>query len=146
MENNLTIALALVGVALVGMLLMLTTPAPDTTTSDTPSFAVATLQDLKRYPLVTVRPSQPGELGKDVVVRLPDNDLVVVLRPISRETYNSFQVQAIAPELIEWQMLAAALQSPAVDEVDFSALPTDLVLFLKTKVNEISGFSVFETD
>ena len=146
MENNLIIALTLVGLALVGMLLMLTTNQnPAISVSGTPAFVVATLEDLKHYPAVK-DPSPRIEVVRQFAVRLPDNDLVVVLRPILREEYNSFQVQAIAPELIEWQMLATALQAPTADEVDFTALPADLILFLKVKINEISGFSVFETD
>lgn len=136
MNNHLTLVLGVVGVALAGMLVYLTTTrTPERQALETPAFSVATLADLKGYPDV-------GAEGW-VAVRLPQNDRVVVIRPLEQTEYNSFQVQAIAPELIEWQMLAATLVVPQLDAVDFSNLSPDLVFFLKARVNEISGFEVF---
>ena len=138
MNNHLTLVLGVVGVALVGMLVYLTTTrTPGVQALETPAFSVATLTDLKAYPVL----GQSAEHW--VAVRLPQNDRVVVLRPLEQSEYNSFQVRAIAPELIEWQMLAAALVLPQLDEVDFSTLSPELMLFLKARVNQISSFEVF---
>lgn len=138
MNNHLTLVLGVVGVALAGMLVYLTTTrTPERQALETPALSIATLADLKAYP--DVRPNA----GRWVAVRLPQNDQWVVLRPLEQSEYNSFQVRAIAPELIDWQMLAAALVLPQLDEVDFSTLPPDAVFFLKARVNQISGFEVF---
>lgn len=136
MDNNLTIALAVVGAALVGMLLMLTFGHDATNeVPPTPAYAVATLGDLQGTSVQARSPT--------VAVRLPDAEVVVVLRPILQSEFDAAQVQAIAPQLIEWQLLAAALVAPQIDPVDISTLPPKLVRFLKAKVNEISGFAVF---
>ncbi|MEA1871512.1 MAG: hypothetical protein U9N00_04905, partial [Candidatus Bipolaricaulota bacterium] len=57
--------------------------------------------------------------------------------------YGSFQVQAIGYQLIEQQMLAAAIVSPLVGEADVAALSQELINFLQQQVNAISGFDVF---
>jgi hypothetical protein len=67
----------------------------------------------------------------------------VILRPISESEYGSFQVQAIGYQLIEQQMLAAAIVSPLVGEADVAAFSQELIDFLQQQVNAISGFDVF---
>ena len=138
MNNHLTLVLGVVGVALAGMLVYLTaTRTPEIQALETPAFSVATLTDLKAYPDL----EQSAEHW--VAVRLPQNDRMVVLRPLEQSEYNSFQTRAIAYEIIEWQMLAAALVLPQLDDVDFSTLSPELMFFLKARVNQISGFEVF---
>jgi|GEM_PF-5477219 len=104
--------------------------------------SVAEVEDLLQYPTVF---QEEGLSRSFYTVRLPQTELVVVLRPITEDKYASFQVRAIGYEIIEQQMLAAALVLPAVDEVDVAGFPSELVSFLQQKVNEISGFEVFET-
>jgi len=93
----------------------------------------------------------PGEVGDDAqsmeqplyAVILPDTYLCVILRPISESEYGSFQIQAIGYQLIEQQMLAAAIVSPLVGEADMAAFSQELIDFLQQQVNAISGFDVF---
>jgi len=99
---------------------------------------VATLSDLN---------GRPGVGDEAVVsqyaVRLPNSDWVVVVRPLDQSEVASYQVQAIAPQLIEWQLLAAAIVSPPTDELDVASLPAELVRYLEGKINDLSGFEVF---
>jgi len=115
--------------------------APLIPSSEEPTLLVATVEDLTQYPNIV---QEEGLLSRLLyAARLPQTDLVVVLRPITESEYASFQVQAIGYEIIERQMLAAALVLPVVDEVDVASFPPELVSFLQQKVNEISGFEVF---
>jgi len=68
---------------------------------------------------------------------------VVIIRPITESEYGSFQVQAISHQIIEQEMLAAAIVVPGITPSDVAALPSDLVAFLQQQVNAISGFDVF---
>ena len=68
---------------------------------------------------------------------------VVGVRPGHNPEYGSFQVQAVAPEMIDQQMLAAAIVLPVVGPADVAAFSPDLLRLLQTTVNEISGFTVF---
>ena len=99
---------------------------------------VATLSDLN---------GRPGVGDEAVVlqyaVRLPQSDWVVVVRPLSQSEVDAYQIQAIAPQLIAWQLLAAAIVSPPTDELDVASLPADLVRYLEGKINDLSGFEVF---
>lgn len=136
--DNLTIMLGAVGVVLVGMLVFITSQQdPVADLISTPTFAIASFEDLGQYPDLT---SESSEL---YAVRLPDNDLMVVLRPLSRTEVRELQQQRIAQQLIDWQLLALAIVTPSVGEIDVSEFPSDLILFLKLKLNEISGFEIF---
>ena len=77
------------------------------------------------------------------VVPLPASELVVILRPLSREEYNSYQVRAVSYDVIEREMLAAAVILPALRIGDIAALPGSLIAFLRGAVNDLSGYPVF---
>ena len=77
------------------------------------------------------------------VAVLPEVDLVVILRPITESEYGSHQIQAVSSQMIDQQLLAAALVLPVVTAGDVAAFSLDLVLFLQGIVNRISGFDVF---
>lgn len=103
-------------------------------------FRIADLQDLISYP----EGGETSPHGEDrYSVALPGTELAVVLRPITEAEYNSFQIQAIGYQLIEQQMLAAAIVSPKLEEGDITVLPLDLTTFLKAQIITISGFDVF---
>lgn len=145
MDNNLLIALAVVGAALAAMLVVLTTDLdPLADLASTPTFAVASASDLRLYPTTLSTSTSPAQ--GHVTVRLPDNDLSVVLRPLTQSEVDSAHTQAIAMQLIEWQLLADALVMPTLDTVEIAELPEELLTFLKVKVNEISGFNAFDIE
>jgi hypothetical protein len=102
---------------------------------------VADLQSLYEYP--DAEASKIVAIERHYVVVLPGTDLVVLLRPISEEEYVSYQVRAIAYEIIEWEMLAAAFIEPKLEAWDIAGLGSELESFLKRQVNVISGFAVF---
>lgn len=104
-------------------------------------FRLASVKDLAGYPHLVVSGDAEVRL---FVILLPETDLALVLRPISEWEYGSFQVRAVGYQIIEWEMLAAAVVLPVLEPKDVAALPPDLVLFLKRAVNEISGFTVFD--
>lgn len=76
-------------------------------------------------------------------VPLPASELVVILRPLPREEYNSYQVRAISYDVIEREMLAAAIVLPVLEMGDIAALPGSLIAFLRGAVNDLSGYPVF---
>ncbi|RLE30592.1 hypothetical protein DRJ54_02365 [Candidatus Acetothermia bacterium] len=85
-----------------------------------------------------------GEPGTELyVLALPEARLAVIIRPLSREEYGAFQIQAIGHQLIERQMLAAALALPRLGEGEIAALPPEVVELIQRAVNEVSGFTVF---
>jgi len=136
--DNLTIVLGVVGAVLVGMLVFLTGQQdPLADLINTPTFAIADLEALGQYPDTT------ADVPQHYAIRLPANDLMVVLRPLNRSEVRTIQQQDIAPQLIDWQLLSTAIVTPAVEDIDVSEFPGDLVLFLKLKLNEISGFEIF---
>lgn len=105
-------------------------------------YRLAELQDLLIYP--DGLPENVEIVGALFVVCLPMNDLAVILRPISESEYGTYQIRAIGYEIIECQMLAAAIVLPHVAEEDVAGFDPELVRFLKQQVNVISGFEVFE--
>lgn len=111
---------------------------------ETPSlYRLADLKDIIKYPEIIPKEEKPA--GKQIfLLVLPDTKLAVILRPISEAEYGSFQVQAIGYQIIECQMLAAAIVLPSIKEGDIAGLAPDLVIFLKRQVNIISGFDVFD--
>jgi hypothetical protein len=76
-------------------------------------------------------------------VSLPASPLVVILRPLPREEYNSYQVRAVSYDVIEREMLAAAVVLPVLEMGDVAALPASLIAFLRNAVNDLSGYHVF---
>ncbi len=105
-------------------------------------FTVATAGELTAYPeSVPTNNRLADQLF--YVIQLPGTKLVVVLRPIAAEEYGSYQVQAIGHQIIERQVLAAAIVLPLVTAADIAGISPDLVLFLEQQVNAISGFPVF---
>ena len=130
--------LILVGVFIVGIV-----PSLAVAHEAEPSlFTVATVSDLAAYPESVPASKRPAE-GLLYVTTLPESKLVVILRPITPEEYGSFQVQAVGHQIIERQMLAAAIVFPLVTDADIVGFSPELILFLEQRVNAISGFSVF---
>jgi len=104
-------------------------------------FPVAGLNELLAYPVAIPSSERPADL---YVTALPEGGVVVVLRPIGESEYASFQIQAIGYQMIEQQMLAAAIVLPFVTPADAAGFSKALSDFLKARVNEISGFGVFD--
>jgi len=67
----------------------------------------------------------------------------VVIRPITEEEYGSYEIQATGHEIIEQQLLAAAIVLPALSPSDVAGFSDPLADYLKRMVNWVSGFSVF---
>lgn len=105
-------------------------------------FRLAGLEDLTCYPAALSESS--ASVGQLFVVAIPEGDLAVILRPITESEYGAFQVQAIDYEIIERQMLAAAIVLPRAAEQDVAGFSLELVGFLRQQVNAISGFEVFD--
>jgi len=105
-------------------------------------YLLAGLDDLESYPqpLPAERVSAAERL---YAIVLPETEQVVLLRPILETEYGSFQVQAIASELIDAQMLAAAMVLPVIAAEDVFTFSDELLVLLQTAVNQISGFPVF---
>jgi len=103
---------------------------------------VACIDDLVGYPNAVLEEGKAPE-GQSYAVSLPGSALVVVLRPIPRGEYFSYQVRAISYDVIELEMLAAAVILPALEISDIAALPASLVGFLRGEVNALSGYRVF---
>ena len=105
-----------------------------------PLLRLAGLGDLPCRPAVL---SESGtSVGQLFVVIIPGSGLAVILRPITESEYGAFQVQAIGYEIIERQMLAAAIVLPRAAEQDVAEFSLELVGFLRQHVNSISGFEV----
>lgn len=154
MNNTLIIALLVAALALAGTLLLVweRSPGPAIAPSESVELGVspyagtvspvALVEELWQYP--STAPEEEGLLEQRLYsVHLPDTNLSVVLRPITESEYASFQVQAIGYEIIERQMLAAAVVLPTIEEEDVLGFPFDLISFLEQKINEISGFELF---
>lgn len=131
----------MIGVALIAVLGMTGAALAAQPVGETALFRLASVKDLAGYPRLVV----PGETDVRLfVILLPETDLALVLRPISEWEYGSFQVRAVGYQIIEWEMLAAAVVLPVLEPGDLAALPPELILFLKRAVNGISGFTVFD--
>ena len=105
-------------------------------------FRLAELEDLAGYPETLTKSVTPG--SQLFAIGLPESDLAVILRPIAEPECGAFQIQTIGYEIIEQQMLAAAIVLPRVDGEDVVGISLELVEFLKQQVNAISGFEVFD--
>ncbi len=103
---------------------------------------IATPGELLQYPLPLYDEGIPLS-ERLFVVALPESDLAVVIRPITEEEYGSYEVQAIGHEMIEQELLAAAIVLPALCPSDVAGFSAELADYLKGMVNWISGFSVF---
>jgi hypothetical protein len=66
-----------------------------------------------------------------------------VLRAMPRSEWGSFQVRAVSWDVIEREMLAAAVVQPAITPADAAGIAPDLSALLKRAINEASGFEVF---
>ncbi|UCF10017.1 MAG: hypothetical protein JSW65_08150 [Candidatus Bipolaricaulota bacterium] len=86
------------------------------------------------------RPESGPEL---YAVPLPGRPLAVLLRPISEEEFGGFMVQAVDWQMIEAEILAAAVAWPSLTAPDVLGLPPEIRDHLRAAVNEISGFEVF---
>jgi len=104
---------------------------------------LATAQELLEYPS-PLSTEQTPLVERLFIVELPQTNLVVILRPISESEYGSFQVQSIDAQMIDLQILAAAIVLPAVTPSDVAAFPAQLQMRLRQAVNRISGFAVFD--
>lgn len=104
---------------------------------------IARVEELAQSPAISLDEGKLEE-GRLYAVSLPEGDLVVVLRPITREEYGSYQVRAMSYDVIEREMLAAAIVLPSLDALDVAGLPASLVGFLRSQVNALSGFEVFQ--
>jgi hypothetical protein len=93
-------------------------------------YELAKAEDLLYYPGEVSNDAQSMEQLLYAVI-LPNTYLCVILRPISENEYGSFQVQAIGYQLIEQQMLAAAIVSPLIGEADVAAFSQELIDFLQ---------------
>lgn len=109
-------------------------------------------QELLIYRLATsgdLMESAAAALGSDrtgeglFVVAIPESGFAVVIRPITVDEYGSYQVQAIAPEMIELQILAAAMVLPAMATEDIGAIDESTLELLKRAVNHVSGVIIF---
>lgn len=106
-----------------------------------PGKEIVTVEQLLSYPNIQEAPQPPAKGQR--CVRLPGTDLSVKLRPITREEYGSFMVQAVGWEIIENQLLAMAIVAPLLGEEEAARLAPQLRDFLKQQINELSGFAVF---
>lgn len=130
-------ALRIAGIAALAALLLGSLNAPE------PELRrIAEIFELAPDGCETSAESEP-RAGRLYAIALPGGELAVILRAISEEEYGSYQVQAIAPEMIDLQMLAAALVLPEATEADVAGFPDQLRTFLHRRVNEVSGFAVF---
>ena len=130
-KKRLILSIAVALVVMVGM----------NAIADVVRYAIADTEDLLSYPHIVSRDEQQAE--QLFAVLLPGTDRVLIMRPITKSEYGSFQVQAIGYQIIEQEMLAAAIVVPIVTPADVATLPSDLLTFLQQQVNKISGFDVF---
>ncbi|MCD6495243.1 hypothetical protein J7K60_04230 [Candidatus Bipolaricaulota bacterium] len=105
-------------------------------------YAIASAEELRSFTHVASDDNLQAE-HQLFAVLLSGTDLVVIMRPLTESEYASFQVQAIGYQIIEQEMLAAAIVMPVATPADVAAFSSDLVTFLQQQVNEISGFDVF---
>jgi len=136
--------LSLIILLLLGTIVSVLWGAASEQGDDAVVYPVADLRSLHGY-----SDAKTGEVGATerlYAVVLPGSDMAVVLRPISEKEYTSYQTRAIAYQIIEWDMLAAAFVEPRIEEGDVAGLSAELVSFLKRRVNAISGFAVFSTE
>jgi len=131
----------MIGVVLIAILGMTGAALATQPAGEVSLFRLASVKDLAGYPHLVVSGDAEVQL---FVILLPKTDLAVVLRPISEWEYGSFQVRAVGYQVIEWEMLAAAIVLPVLEPEDLASLPPEVVLLLKRAVNEISGFTVFD--
>jgi hypothetical protein len=105
-------------------------------------YQLASVNDLTQYPLL-LSPEMTPMAERLYTLILPDTDRSIVLRPLPETEYGSYQVQAIAAEMIDQQMLAATIVLPVVSEAEIAAFNPGLVALLEQAVNQISGYTVF---
>lgn len=117
--------------------------------------AAETPQTVPRYPLASRADLHLSSAGCGCrvppdggpalfAVPLPGRDTAVLLRPLTEEEVASYLVQAIDWQLIEAEILAAALVWPSLTAGDLFGLPPEINDHLRRAVNEISGFEVLQ--
>ncbi len=104
-------------------------------------YAIMSAEELINFPRAV--PDEENAGTKLYAVLLRETDRVLIMRPLTKGEYGSFQVQAISYQIIEQEMLAAAIVMPVVTLSDVASLSSELVTFLQRQVNAISGFDVF---
>lgn len=94
------------------------------------------------FPIAPVESLLGREAGPAAlhVLVLPDGS-AVVLRPLSPEEYGAFQIRAVAPEVIEREMLASCIVLPRVTPGEVGN--TGAWGLIKWAINAVSGFTVF---
>lgn len=105
-------------------------------------YLLAGLDELTSYPQ-SLSAERASVADRVYAVVLPETERVVLLRPILETEYGSFQVQAINSQLIDAQMLAAAIVLPVIAPEDVFAFSEELLVLLQRSVNQISGYPVF---
>ncbi len=97
------------------------------------------------YPVFSLADLSVEDEGakEDLYVLLLPDDRALVLRPLSREEFASFQIQAVGYEQIEREMLAACIVLPKLDAGAISQIPRAILSVIKRAINTISGFDVF---
>ncbi len=97
------------------------------------------------YPVFSLADLSAGDEGtkQNLYVLLLPDDRALILRPLSREEFASFQIQAVGYEQIEREMLAACIVLPKLDAGAISQIPREILSLIKRAINAISGFDVF---
>ena len=122
--------------------LMLVATTTNISVAEVISYTIADTEDLISFPQIASHDQKQAEQQLFAVL-LPGTERALIMRPITESEYGSYQVQAIGYQVIEQEMLAAAIVMPIITPADVAALSPDLVTFLQQRVNEISGFDVF---
>ncbi|NIA03699.1 MAG: hypothetical protein GWP12_04145, partial [Nitrospirae bacterium] len=100
MRKRLIVSLGLLLAVIAGM----------TVVADVVRYAIANAEDFLSFPQGASHDEQQTEQLFAVV--LPGTNRVLILRPITESEYGSYQVQAIGYQIIEQEMLAAAIVMP----------------------------------
>jgi len=132
--------------ALVALLVVLwvgvaVTAADEPSELDLLIYRLASFDDLVGSGLATLESKNSGE-GLFVAV-FPETGFAAVIRPLTESEFGSYQVQAIALEAIELQMVAAAVVFPALSAEDVGAITQETLVLLKRAINEVSDLIIF---
>ena len=128
--------------AIVAIVAILMTAIVVTAVGGVTRYGIADTGDLLSYPRVILADERQEEQQLFAIL-LPGTECVLIMRPLTESEYGSFQVQAISYQIIEQEMLAAAIVMPVVTPTDVATFSSDLVTFLQQQVNAISGFDAF---
>ena len=128
--------------AIVAIVAILMTAIVVTAVGGVTRYGIADTGDLLSYPRVILADERQEEQQLFAIL-LSGTECVLIMRPLTESEYGSFQVQAISYQIIEQEMLAAAIVMPVVTPTDVATFSSDLVTFLQQQVNAISGFDAF---